>query len=268
LSLLGEVVGLLDLEEFRSGLLRGVRGAVPVDWISLNDLSPDPAETVVLVEPGFPPEAHALYARYALENPLVTRYQATQDGRCYRFSDVTTEAELHATALYREFYEPIGLRHQLAFTLPGTPGRLLALALSRRESDFTDEERALLEQARPFLIQAYRNACEHTRLRAELAVRSHGRRLPLEDPALRAELSARGITPRESEILSWLSTGRTNRALADLLGLSERTVQKHLQHGFAKLGVHGRGEAVELLWSWAAANTAGDAQLPAAPALP
>ncbi|MEA2471352.1 MAG: hypothetical protein QOE38_2351, partial [Thermoleophilaceae bacterium] len=34
LELVGEVVGLLDIHEFRSGLLDALRRAVPVDWIS------------------------------------------------------------------------------------------------------------------------------------------------------------------------------------------------------------------------------------------
>jgi DNA-binding CsgD family transcriptional regulator len=250
LGLLGEVIGALDIEEFRGVLLDAVRRAVPCEWISLNDLGPEPDSTVVLIEPAFPPAAHALYARYAFENPLVARYQRTQDGRAYRFSDVATASELHATSLYREFYEPLGLHHQIAFTLPSEHERLLALALSRQSTDFTDVERDLLNQARPFLIQAYRNALEHSRVRAELDVRSYGSRLPLEDPGLQAELAARDVTNRQAEVLAWLATGRSNRAIATVLSVSERTVHKHLQFSFRKLGVHSREEAVELLWSF------------------
>ncbi len=250
LDLVGEVIGLLDVDEFRRGLLRAVRRAVPVDWISLNDLSEDPHATVVLIEPPFPAAAHALYAEYAFENPLVARYQRTQDGRAYRFSDVATSAELRATSLYREFYEPLGLEHQIAFTLPAERDRLLALALSRRDADFTDFERDLLNEARPFLIQGYRNALEHSRLRAELDVRSHARPLPLQDASLLAELSARDVTPRQTEVLAWLATGRSDRAIAAMLSVSERTVHKHVQLSFGKLGVHTRAEAVQLLWSF------------------
>ncbi len=250
LDLVGEIVGLLAIDEFRHGLLSAVRRAVPADWISLNDLSLDPEETAVLIEPPFPPEAHALYAEYAFENPLVTRYQRTQDGRAYRFSDVATPAKLRATSLYREFYAPIGLEHQIAFTLPGERDRVLALALSRKAVDFSDAERDLLNDARPFLIQGYRNALEHSRLRAELEVRSHGRELPLQDAGLVAKLAARGVTPRQTEVLAWLATGRSNRAIAEMLSVSERTVHKHLQICFAKLAVHTRAAAVDRLWSF------------------
>jgi DNA-binding CsgD family transcriptional regulator len=179
----------------------------------------------------------------------VERYQRTQDGRPYRFSDVTTPTALHATALYREFYGPIGLEHQIAFTLPHEPDRLLALALSRKLRDFSDDERALLATARPFLIQAYRNAIEYSRLQTELQESKRGSRLPLANPRLARALAARGITAREAEILSWVVTGRSNRAVAAQVELSERTVQKHLQRCYTKLGVHSRERAAALAWS-------------------
>jgi DNA-binding CsgD family transcriptional regulator len=255
-DLVGEVLGLLELDEFRRGLLAAVRRAVPADWISLNDLSPSPSETVVLIEPPFPAEAHALYAKYAFENPLVARYLHTRDGRAYRFSDVGTSAELRETSLYREFYKPLGLEHQIAFTLAGAPDRVLALALSRRTVDFSDAERDLLNEARPFLIQCYRNALAHARLRAELEVRTHARELPLDDPGLLAELHLREVTPRQAEVLAWLATGRSSSAIARTLGLSERTVHKHLQVCFRKLGVHTRADAVSSLWSFVGASEA------------
>lgn len=246
LELLGELTGLLELGEFRPGLLRALRDAVPADWISLNDLAPDAERTVVLIEPAFPPEAHALYARHAFENPLVARYQRTQDGRAYRFSDVSSSEELHATALYREFYAPIGLEYQIAFTLPHAPDRLLAIALSRRDHDFSDHERELLDRARPFLIQTYRNAIEHTRLQAELELRRRHSQLPLEHPRLAAGLAQRGVTKREAEVLSFAATGISDRQVADVLGLSERTIQTHLRRCYIKLEVHTRAQAVAL----------------------
>ena len=48
---------------------------------------------------------------------------------------------------------------------------------------------------------------------------------------------ARGLTTREGEVLSWLSKGKTNRDIAQILGLSPRTVDKHLEQTYAKLGV-------------------------------
>jgi DNA-binding response OmpR family regulator len=59
-----------------------------------------------------------------------------------------------------------------------------------------------------------------------------------------------GLTTREGEVLSWLSKGKTNRDIAQILGLSPRTVDKHLEQIYAKLGVENRTAAAAI-----AANT-------------
>lgn len=51
------------------------------------------------------------------------------------------------------------------------------------------------------------------------------------------------LTPRESDVLAWLSKGKTNRDIAQILGMSPRTVNKHLEHIFVKLGVETRSAA-------------------------
>ena len=54
------------------------------------------------------------------------------------------------------------------------------------------------------------------------------------------------LTPRETEVLSWLAKGKTNRDIAEILGMSHRTVNKHLEHIFEKLGVETRSAATAL----------------------
>jgi DNA-binding response OmpR family regulator/DNA-binding CsgD family transcriptional regulator len=54
------------------------------------------------------------------------------------------------------------------------------------------------------------------------------------------------LTPRETEVLSWLAKGKTNRDIADILGMSPRTVNKHLEHVFEKLGVETRTAAAAI----------------------
>ncbi len=250
LELIGEVQGLLDLDEFRAGLIIGLLRVVSSDWVSINDLGPEPGTAVVLVEPEFPPESHEVFARHAHENPLIQRYQRTLDGRAYRFSDVVTPVELRSLALYREFYGPIGLEHQIAFTLPHKPDRVLGVALSRRDRDYTDDERDLLNRARPYLIQSYRNAIEHTALRADLDRRAPSNELLAGKPLTEA-LAVRGLTERETDVLRAIALGQSNLAVAETLGIAERTVQKHLERLYRKLDVHSRSEAATLAWSLA-----------------
>ncbi len=69
-------------------------------------------------------------------------------------------------------------------------------------------------------------------------------------PEMPAEFSSElGLTTREGEVLSWLSKGKTNRDIAQILGLSPRTVDKHLEQIYAKLGVENRTAAAAIATS-------------------
>ena len=71
-----------------------------------------------------------------------------------------------------------------------------------------------------------------------------------------AEFSSQlGLTTREGEVLSWLSKGKTNRDIAQILGLSPRTVDKHLEQIYAKLGVENRTAAAAIATSTGRRNS-------------
>jgi len=53
-----------------------------------------------------------------------------------------------------------------------------------------------------------------------------------------------GLTPREGDVMHWLSRGKTDAEIAALLEISPRTVHKHLEHVYVKLGVETRTAAV------------------------
>jgi CheY-like chemotaxis protein/DNA-binding CsgD family transcriptional regulator len=63
---------------------------------------------------------------------------------------------------------------------------------------------------------------------------------------LDAVKSSLGLTFREAEILMWISRGKTNKEVGLILGSSPRTVNKHLEHIFEKLGVFTRAAAVSI----------------------
>jgi CheY-like chemotaxis protein/DNA-binding CsgD family transcriptional regulator len=56
-----------------------------------------------------------------------------------------------------------------------------------------------------------------------------------------------GLTAREAEILMWISRGKTNKEAGLILGSSPRTINKHLEHIFEKLGVVTRAAAVSMV---------------------
>ena len=66
------------------------------------------------------------------------------------------------------------------------------------------------------------------------------------DNAALQRLREVALTPRETEVLSWLAKGKTNRDIAEILGMSPRTVNKHLEHVFEKLGVETRSAAAAI----------------------
>jgi DNA-binding NarL/FixJ family response regulator len=61
------------------------------------------------------------------------------------------------------------------------------------------------------------------------------------------------ISDRELQVLALLAAGRTNTEIATRLCLSIRTVERHVQNIYNKLGVHNRVEAA----SWALRNGVG-----------
>jgi DNA-binding CsgD family transcriptional regulator len=243
LELVGETFGLLEIEELRWGMLTALRGVLPSDYVSLNDVGPTPETIVSIIEPDQPPSSFEAWTLYAHENPILRHYQRTGDGSAKRFSDVLGGDEIHETPLYRELYEPMGVEHQLAFTLPGGPNRVLAIALSRGGRDYTDAERDFANRARPFLIQAYLNALAFESVRAR----------PDDDRAERILVGLRsaGLTRREAEVVRMVALGGSNQHIASALGISYRTVGKHLEHGFRKLGVGDRSTAAGRAWELA-----------------
>ncbi len=102
---------------------------------------------------------------------------------------------------------------------------LLSFVLNRRRCDFSDRERDLLDLAGSTLRGFYRSFSRR------------GEGPALAGPAL-------SLTPREREVLRWLSAGKTDRDIAAIIGCSHRTVQKHLQSAYEKLGVETRTAAV------------------------
>ena len=70
-------------------------------------------------------------------------------------------------------------------------------------------------------------------------------------PATGPQGAARGVSAGHTDQVRnrgvvWLAKGKTNRDIGDTLGMSPRTVNKHLEHVFEKLGVETRAAAAAL----------------------
>jgi DNA-binding NarL/FixJ family response regulator len=78
----------------------------------------------------------------------------------------------------------------------------------------------------------------------ELLLRATSGEVARPDSILREKLS---LTSREAEVLLWLGRGKANRDIADILNMSPRTVSKHLEQIYVKIGVENRAAAAALV---------------------
>ncbi|MGX1160902.1 regulatory LuxR family protein [Arthrobacter sp. SLBN-100] len=147
-----------------------------------------------------------------------------------RLSDLATDLELRQTRTYQETYSPLGIDRQIAL-LVSRPTLMSSSiwAFCRLRLDFTDKEVELSAKLQPML-----------RL-LEAAYGGQGDRMQMN----RAEEYS--LTAREQEILELVGKGLTGLAIGHLLGISPRTVTKHLEHAYAKLGVSNRIDALNRL---------------------
>jgi DNA-binding CsgD family transcriptional regulator len=165
----------------------------------------------------------AAFDRHFAGHPLVRFHAGHPAGGARRISDSLPAAQFRESALYVEYYRSIGVDHAVALPLFVDCGLLVSFVLNRKGRDFSDRECALLDLVREPLAALYRNLLSRKRA---------------------GGFAALPVTPREREVLSWLAAGKTDRDIGAILGMSPRTVQKHLQHIYEKLGVETRTAAV------------------------
>jgi len=183
------------------------------------------------------------FDRHFFEHPLV-RYHGFEGGRVTRrISDSLSRSQFRRTALYADYYQRVGLEHTVAVPLWVDERRLVSVVLNRRGLDFSERDCERLEVMRPHLAFLYRQAGRHATPGAADAGPHLPEPGPGPEPAPR-HAGRQALTPRENEVLQWLAHGKTDAEIAALLGLSPRTVHKHLEHIYVKLGVETRTAAV------------------------
>ncbi len=64
-----------------------------------------------------------------------------------------------------------------------------------------------------------------------------------------AALRGLGLTLREAQTLQWAALGRSAAQTAAEMGIAPRTVEKHLQHVYSKLGVGSLPQAAAIAWA-------------------
>jgi len=147
--------------------------------------------------------------------------------------------------LARTTTEPIPLLEQAVTMLAGSPARLehtralvalgAALRRANRRADARDPLRRALEQAdRGGMLRLARRAREELN-----AAGARPRRSALSGPG--------ALTPAEHRVAELAARGLGNRAIAERLYVTPRTVETHLTHAFAKLDIRSRAELAAAL---------------------
>jgi len=179
------------------------------------------------------PAERECFDRHFGEHPLVQVHGVQRHAHVHRISDSLSPQAFQRSPLYADYYRRIGIDCVLAMPVHQSDGWLVSWVLNRRAHDFSDREAALLDQVRAPLARFFQRTDWMDRLAPVV------RDTP--PPALSALAP---LTPREREVLRWVAAGKTDRDIAAILGSSVRTVHKHLQHIYTKLGVETRTAAV------------------------
>ena len=179
----------------------------------------------------------ACFDRHFFEHPLVRHHGLEGGMLTRRISDLVSRRDFQRSALYGDYYRRIGLEYAIAVPLFRDQRTLVSVVLNRRGLDFSERERERLELLRPHFAFLYRLA--------SAAVDAPACATPPSGPqCLPPVPAAPGLTAREGEVMRWLACGKTDAEIAALLSISPRTVHKHLEHVYVKLGVETRTAAV------------------------
>lgn len=143
-------------------------------------------------------------------------------------SDPVPASAFRSSPHYDGYCRPIRMEYAMA-----VPLHVAGVVVGLRGGDHGAHERALMASIRRHLGHLCR-----------LEQRLREARAAWGAPALQAAARPAPLTQREREVMAWLSGGKTDRDIATILGISRRTVHKHLQRVYEKLGVETRTAAV------------------------
>lgn len=220
---------LCDLETFPTKVLPALMKTVSAEIISYNECNPTQKQVRAAWEPSCFTIAQDDLAQFEIhmhENPLISFVRSG----VYKISDFMKLDKFQNLAIYNEFYRPLGVNYQIAVTF-ACAGKIIGFAFNRNRSDFSETDRMKLKLLFPNLLQAYNNANLFSKVQF---------------PSPPLPLRAYCLSAREIEVLSWVAHGKANVDVGYILGISPRTVQKHLENIYTKLGVETRTAAAAI----------------------
>jgi DNA-binding CsgD family transcriptional regulator len=153
-----------------------------------------------------------------------------------RITDLISSGAWRQTAAYAKMQELIGATNQLGIAISIGSGRSISLSPIRAGSNFTEHEVLVAERLQPLLRSADRHVRSAIQQRAGLSS---------DEQASMAEAAAElMLTRREQVVLGTMADGLTTAAIGRKLGVSARTVSKHQENIYRKLGASNRPMAM------------------------
>lgn len=208
-----------------------------ITTLSICDLATGRRRVISSPQHAISADALGAFDRHFFAHPLVHYHATHHAGGAHRITDSMSDREFRATPLFADYYMKIGLDHSLALPLHVDGDLLVSFVFNRAKRNFDDRERDLLERLRPQLANLFRASVALAQMRSSAS----GAIAPA--PRL-VEDRLGQLTPREREVLGWVTAGKTNAQIGTILGASPRTVAKHLERVYEKLGVESRVAAV------------------------
>jgi DNA-binding CsgD family transcriptional regulator len=157
-------------------------------------------------------------------------------------TDLADLPTLRQLMFYTDFQQPYGVNDQLLCVTPIGNQQGTVLAFNRARLGFSRRNRAIVDLVTPHLTQAVTRRRRVASLSA--AVRRLGHQADQIDQA-GPRLSL--LTSREREVVEYLVSGITDREIARSLAISPRTVHKHLENVYSKLGIGNRTSLTSLV---------------------
>jgi DNA-binding CsgD family transcriptional regulator len=171
-------------------------------------------------------DAFAAFGRHMAKYAPFRFDPSVNSGKPFSARDFYSRPAFHDLDIYQEVYRPMGLDDHCFLHVPTGSDSIVFVGFLRDGRPFDRGEKELLGLVQPHL--------------------SNGRKLALamtaaEDTPLSPELFAGvGFTPRESDVLYWLTRGKLNEEIARILHLRADSVSRHLQTIYEKMGVEHR----------------------------
>ena len=156
-------------------------------------------------------------------------------GDSVALSDLADPRSLDRLPLYTDYYRRIGTVDQLLCVLRVEPRQGSVLAFHRSRRGFTTRDRQVAELLAPHVSRALARGRQAAAAASAARIADRTR-----EEVERAASRLASLTDREREVALLVAGGATDREIARSLGVSHRTVQKHLEQAYRKLELTNR----------------------------